>query len=70
MLGCRGEVGSDGAELLCASECTQAAGDLLPEPNHADLPFGGVVVERASQWVAGEAQVVIKAVAHPAGQRV
>jgi len=54
VLGGGGEVGAYGAELFGAGERAQTAGDLLPELDHADLAFGGVVVERAAQ-VAGEA---------------
>ncbi|WP_435802666.1 hypothetical protein [Streptomyces avermitilis] len=34
------------AEVFRAGQGPHATGDLLPEFNHADFPFGGVVVER------------------------
>ena len=39
-----GEVAADGAELLGSGERPQAPGDLLPQFDHPDLAFGGVVV--------------------------
>jgi hypothetical protein len=41
-------------------EGAHAAGDFLPDFHHADFSFGGVV-ERASPWGVGEAQVVVDA---------
>lgn len=40
----------------------------MPDFDHADLLLGGVVVERGPQ-IDREAQVVVDAVTHPAGQR-
>jgi hypothetical protein len=65
-----GEVGTQVAEVFGAGESTHGAGDLLPDFNHADYPFSGVVIERASPWVIGETQVVIYAFEHPVGQRM
>lgn len=40
------EVRTQMAEVFRAGQGPHAAGDLLPEFDHADFPFGGVVVER------------------------
>jgi hypothetical protein len=65
-----GEVGTQVAEVFGAGEGAHGAGDLLPDFDHADFAFGGVVVERASPWVVSETQVVIYAFEHPADQRM
>src|SRR2546423_1547982 len=64
-----GEVAADRAEVFGSGESAQAAGDLLPELDHADVAFGAVVIGRYPP-VGGEAEVVVSAVAQPAGQRV
>ncbi|MDP9793377.1 hypothetical protein J2S43_001889 [Catenuloplanes nepalensis] len=55
--------------MFGAGEGPHAAGDFLPDFDHANFAFGRVVVERAVSRVSGKAQVVVDAVRHPAGQR-
>lgn len=43
VFGSGGEIAADGAELLGAGEGSQTSGDLLPQLDHPDLAFGGVV---------------------------
>src|SRR4051794_38379795 len=64
-----GQVAADRAELGGSGEGAQAAGHLLPELDHADVALGAVVV-RWYPRVAGEAQVVVRAVAQPPSKRV
>src|SRR5947209_10937137 len=64
-----GEVAADRAELLGSGEGAQAAGYLLPQLDHSYVALGAVVVGWYSP-VGGEAEVVVLAVAQPAGERV
>src|SRR5690606_14509374 len=52
-----GQVAADRAEDLGSGPGAQASADLLPEFDHADVPFGEGVVERHAQ-VVGETQHV------------
>lgn len=67
MFACCGGVGVDGGELLGAGHGAHGSGDFLANFGHADVAFGGVVVERDGE-VGGEAQVVVEPVAEAAGQ--
>src|SRR5271170_4470627 len=58
VLGCGGQVRTDGAEVLRAGDGAHAAGDLDAQFAHADLALGGVVVE-GHAGIAGEPQVVV-----------
>ena len=64
-----GQVGADGAECPGTVHGPHAAGDLDPQLAHPDLAFGGVVVEQDA-GVGGEPEVVILALAEPAGEGV
>lgn len=69
MFGGSRQVGTQGAEGFDVGEGAQAAGDVLVEFDHADVTFGGVVVERDSR-IIGKAQIVELSVAEVSGQRV
>src|SRR5512144_2640580 len=62
-----GQVGADRGEVLGAGESAHSAGHLLLDLGHADVAFGGVVVER-NRKAGGEPQVVVEASTDAAGQ--
>jgi len=67
VLGGGGQVAADGAELPGAGHGAQAAGDFLPELDHADVALAAVVIRWRAE-IAGEPQVVVLAVDQAASQ--